>query len=179
MKTILVLSFSFYIKRKFMVDKITIAQILKPQGIRGEIKVKCLLDTPLDIKKYKDIEIDENNYQILAARTDLHLTGVYDRDSAERLRGKYIKVTRENAPPLEEGVYYIVDILGSDLYTENGENIGKIIDIYTASTDVYVIEQDKKRFSFPKVDGLILNIDIVDKKVTVRADRLKEIMLVE
>lgn len=167
-----------------MVDKITIAQILKPQGIRGEIKVKCLLDSPNDIKKYKNIEIDGNSYQILAVRTDsnagyLNLSGVYDRDSAEKLRGKYLEVSRENAPALEEGVYYIVDILGSDLYTDNGKNIGKIVDIYTASTDVYVIQQGEKKLSFPKVDGLILDIDIVNKKVTVCADRLKEIMLIE
>ena len=167
-----------------MVDKIMIAQILKPQGIRGEIKVKCLLDSSNDIKKYKNVEIEGISYQILSARADataayINLSGIYDRDSAEKLRGKYIEVLRENAPALEEDCFYIVDILGSDLYTDDGKNLGKIIDIYAASVDVYVVEQGEKKITFPRVDGLILNIDIIKKEVIVSAKRLQEVMLVE
>lgn len=167
-----------------MVDTICIAQILKPQGIRGEIKVKCLLDSPNDIKKYKQIEIDGQSYQILSARTDataayINISGVYDRDAAEKLRGKSIEVLRENAPQLDKDCFYIVDILGSTLYTDDGKDWGKIIDIYTASVDVYVVAYGEKKLTFPRVDGLILQIDIQNKKVVVSAKRLQEIMLVE
>ena len=167
-----------------MVESITIAQILKPQGIRGEIKVKCLLDSPSDIKKYKIVEIDGNSYQILSARADatagyINLSGVYDRDCAEKLRGKFINVLRENAPTLEKDSFYIVDILGSSLKTEEGKILGKIVDIYSASVDVYVVENADKKLTFPRVDGLILKIDIENKEVIVNAKRLQEVLLIE
>ena len=78
-----------------MQQNIVIAQVLKPQGVRGEVKVKPLLDDIADIKRIPRVTIAGKEYKVLSARCDasfayLGLAGVADRDAAELLRGKGI-----------------------------------------------------------------------------------------
>ena len=76
-----------------MQQTIVIGQVLKPQGVRGEVKVKPLLDDAADIKHIPRVTIAGKEYKVLSARCDasfayLGLAGVADRDAAELLRGK-------------------------------------------------------------------------------------------
>lgn len=98
-------------------DRLTIGEVLKPQGIRGELKIKTFTDTPQDFSAFGRVFIGGTEYRILSFRVGeggfayLGLRGVPDRNAAELLRGKKIEGDREDAPALEEGRYYIVDIL--------------------------------------------------------------------
>ena len=82
-----------------MQEKLTVASILKPQGILGEIKVKALTDSSEDLKGFKKIFIDGVEYSVLSVRAQgdfayLGLKGIADRNAAELLRGKDIEVFR-------------------------------------------------------------------------------------
>ena len=129
-----------------MFKKIIIGEVLKPQGIRGEVKIKPLVDDVSDLKSVKKVFIGDAEYKILSARADaqaayLALSGVADRNAAELLRGKEVLADRADLPALEEGRYYIVDILGCTVVTEKGKRLGEIADILPAHTDIYVLKE--------------------------------------
>ena len=158
-------------------SRLVIAAVLKPQGIRGEIKVKTFTDTPENVKAFKTVYIDGNPYKILSFRVGsdgaayLGLRGIPDRNAAELLRGKTIEGERDDGPVLDEGQYYIVDILGLLCETEEGETLGTVTDISNFSSDIYTIEKAGKSILFPAVKGVVKKVDldakklIIDKKV--------------
>jgi len=154
-------------------ERLVIAEILKPQGIRGELKVKTFTDFPEDVKEFGVVYIDGVEYKILSFRvgTDgfayMGLRGVPDRNAAELLRGKKIEGDREDAPELEEGQYYIVDIIGLSCESEEGEFLGTVKDIANLSSDIYTIEKAGKSILFPAVKGVVKKVDLKNKKLIV------------
>lgn len=154
-------------------SRLVIAEVLKPQGIRGEIKVKTFTDAPENVKAFKTVYIDGNPYKILSFRVGndgaayLGLRGVPDRNAAELLRGKTIEGERDDGPVLDEGQYYIVDILGLLCETEEGEALGTVTDISNFSSDIYTIEKAGKKILFPAVKGVIKRVDLENKKLIV------------
>ncbi len=165
-------------------ERLTIGEVLKPQGIRGEIKIKTFTDTPDVVKKFGVVYIDDKEYKILSFRvgTDgsayVGLRGVPDRNSAELLRGKKIEGNREDAPELEEGQYYIVDIIGLSCETQDGEFLGVVKSIVNLSSDVYTIEKAGKSILFPAVKGVIVKVDLENKKVIVNKEIFDEIAVI-
>lgn len=165
-----------------MQEFLTVATVLKPQGIRGEIKVKALTDSAEDLKSFKKVRIGGEEYSVLSARISgefayLSLKGVADRDAAELLRGKDIEANRADAPALPDGRYYIVDLIGCKVLNERGDFLGEVSDVTPAKTDIYTLTKNGKEISFPAADGVIEEVDIAEKKITVNAKRFKEVSL--
>ena len=154
-------------------DRLVIGEVLKPQGIRGELKVKTFTDSPEDVKSFGTVYIDDKPYKILSFRVGTDgaayggLRGVPDRNAAELLRGKKLEGERDDAPPLEEGQYYIVDILGLSCETEEGEILGEVKDVALLASDIYTIEKAGKRILFPAVKGVVKRVDFENKKLIV------------
>lgn len=162
-------------------ERLVIGEVLKPQGIRGELKVKTFTDTPEDVKAFGTVYIDGTAYKILSFRVGpdgaayMGLRGIPDRNAAELFRGKKLEGEREDAPALEEGRYYIVDILGLPCETEEGEFLGTVKDISNLATDVYTLEKDGKNILFPVVKGVIADVDLERGKVVVKKKIFDEI----
>ena len=154
-------------------ERLIIAEVLKPQGIRGELKIKTFTDFPDDVKAFKTVYIDDTPYKILSFRVGndgaafIGLRGIPDRNAAELFRGKTLEGEREDAPELAEGQYYIVDILGLSCQTEEGEILGTVTDISNLSSDIYTIEKAGKKILFPAVKGVVKKVDIPNKKLIV------------
>lgn len=165
-------------------ERLTIGEVLKPQGIRGEIKIKTFTDTPEVVKEFGVVYIDDKEYKILSFRvgTDgsayVGLRGVPDRNTAELLRGKKIEGNRSDAPELEEGQYYIVDIIGLSCETQDGEFLGTVKSIVNLSSDVYTIEKAGKSILFPAVKGVIVKVDLENKKVILNKAIFDEIAVI-
>ncbi len=165
-----------------MNDRITVAIILKPQGIRGEVKVKAMTDSAESLTEFKNVLIDGVTYSVLSVRAQgefayLGLKGVADRNAAETLRGKSIEVSRADMPELPEGRYYIGDLLGCTVVTERGDILGMVEDVTPARTDIFMLVGDGKKITFAAADGVISDIDIQAKKITVNAKRFREVSL--
>ena len=163
-----------------MENMLTIGTILKPQGIRGEVKVKPYTDDAEYFCGLKRVFLDGEEMKVLSVRTGagavfLGLKGVPDRNAAELLRGKDILIPREEAPDPGEGRYYIADLLGSEIFTEDGELIGILKDIRQAATDIYTLEMGGRDILFPAVKGVITELDIANKKITVNKKRFEEV----
>jgi len=163
-----------------MENTLKVGLIVKPQGIKGELKVQPLTDDINRFKKLKDVIINGKNYRvtnaILAGNTViLSIFGISDRDCAETFRGKFICVDRENAVPLEEGRYFIADIIGCELKTDNGSLVGTVIEVTSARTDIFTVKcTDGVIMRFPFLKDTIINIDVENKFIVVKAKRLSE-----
>lgn len=163
-----------------MEERLLVGEILKPQGIRGEVKVRPFTDSADDFKQFKKVVIDETEYKILSARSAdgcvfLGFRGVPDRNAAELLRGKNIYLLREDAPQPKEGSYYIVDLLGSRVVTETGKELGTLLDVRQAATDIYTLDMGGKEVLFPVAKGVVLSVDVEEKIITVDEKRFYEV----
>ena len=163
-----------------MTDTLTVGVVLKPQGIRGELKVKPYTDTAEDFAAFRRVFLDGEEYKVLSVRTGggavfLGLKGVADRNAAELLRGKEVTVLREDAPVPEEGRYYIADLLGCAIVTQEGEMLGTLTDVRQAATDIYTVNMDGKEVLFPAADGVVTAVDVNAGRITVDKKRFYEV----
>ena len=162
-------------------ERLIIGEVLKPQGIRGELKVKTYTDSPEAVKAFGTVYIDGTAYKILSFRVGadgaayMGLRGIPDRNAAELFRGKKLEGERSDAPDLEEGQYYIVDIIGLSCETEEGEFLGTVKDINNLSSDIYTIEKAGKNILFPAIKGVVIKVDIENKKLIVNKARFDEV----
>ncbi|MDE6373558.1 MAG: ribosome maturation factor RimM [Clostridia bacterium] len=165
-----------------MKDYLTVATVVKPQGIRGEVKVLTMTDAPEDLQSFDKVYIGGNCHKLLKVRPQggncafITLSGIADRNAAELLRGREITVDRADAPALPEDTFYIADVIGCRVVDDSGAVIGTVRDITPARTDIYeVLSESGKIVSFPAVDGLITDIDLETRTVTVVRSRFEEV----
>lgn len=154
-----------------MDNRLVIGEITRPQGVRGELKVTPLTDNPSRFLDLKNIYIDSVKYEVKKARVNdgyayIYIEGINDRNTAENFRNKQILVDRKDAVKLEEGRYFIVDIIGCEVYVED-ELIGTITDVLQyGSADVYVINSLKDgELMVPAIKKLLLSVDVENKKI--------------
>ena len=161
-----------------MEEYFEIGQIVNTSGLKGILKIKPFTD---DIKKFsnlKTIYIKTKNglteFKIEQVRyvknmVMLKLAGIDTVEEAEKYRNLYIKVLRDQEEELEEGSYYVVDILGCKVNTDANQELGKIVDAFqTGSNDVYVVKDEQgKQILLPAIKQVIKNVDIKNKIITV------------
>ncbi len=168
-----------------MEEFLKIGVIVKPQGIRGEVKIQPLTDDISRFKGIKTVFIDGEERKVLSVKIApdavfLALSGIADRNDAETYRGKYITVDRANAVNLAKGRYFIADIIGCTLKTDIGESVGEISEITSARTDIFTVKcLDGRVLRFPFLKDLSPTVDVQNKTVTVSDKRLKEVSCYE
>ncbi|MBQ3968609.1 MAG: 16S rRNA processing protein RimM, partial [Lachnospiraceae bacterium] len=99
----------------------------------------------------------------------LKIKEIPDRNAAELLRNAELYVDRENAIELSEGEYFIADLIGLDVYTDEDKKLGSLYDVLkTGANDVYVIKTDEgKEILIPVIEDCIKKVDLEAKRVTV------------
>ena len=161
-----------------MEEYLEIGQIVNTFGIKGQVKVVPFTDdiTQFDtlkqiyIEKRKNLElfeIEKSNYH--KNMIILKLKGIDTPEQAESLRNCYIKINRKDARKLPEGTYFIVDLIGLDVYTDEEKLLGTLEDIYNAgSSDIHVVRTSEgKQILLPAIKDVIKKVDIENKKVIV------------
>jgi 16S rRNA processing protein RimM len=104
----------------------------------------------------------------------LKLAGVDDRNAAEKLVGNVLTIPPEKALPLDEDEYYFRDLLDMAVATEDGEELGVLVNIIeTGANDVYVVRPAgasdyKADILIPAVRHCVLDVSVADKRMTVR-----------
>lgn len=160
-----------------------IGQIVKPQGVRGEVKVAPMTDDPQRFCELPHVYLDEKGekkYRVLSGRVRegyafLTLENVTDRDQAEVLRNVFLYIDRENAVPLPEGRYYISDLIGIEVKDENGNLLGKLTDVFQAGgNDVYEVRGNRV-FRFPALKRAILATNVENAVMTLSSEELSRI----
>ena len=161
-----------------------IGQILKPQGIRGEVKVKALTDDVTRFSALKSVEIGGRVYRVEKVRYSgadvfIKLVGVDDRNAAEALRDKFISIDRAAAVALDDGEFFVADLVGATLCVKADEvrRIGIIKDIRSfGAADVFSVELDDGRgMSFAFIKSLCPEYDEAKNTFTVVEKVLNEV----
>jgi len=175
---------------------VTVGVVVRPFGIRGELKVRLETDFPERFypgarlywwlppkpeppeaealrpphRKKPPRTMKPQECFVKSARWHgeylvLTLEGVETRDHAEQLRGAWLMIPPEERMPLEEGQYYIDDLIGMEVFTETGERIGKLKNVrHGAAYDFY----DIGAYTIPAVEEYILQVDVPNKRMVVR-----------
>jgi len=155
-----------------------IGQIVNTFGIKGFVKVNPFVDDISrfdDLKKVyikrnkelKEMEVEEVKYH--KNMVLVKFKGIDRVEDAETFRNSYLEVDRENAIDLQEGEYFIVDLLGLNVVTEENDILGKLEDIFnTGSNDIYVVKSDDgKQLLIPAISEVIKEINIKENKIVV------------
>lgn len=161
-----------------MEELFRVGVISNTHGIRGEVKVYPTTDNVRRFDDLKEVILDTGKEQL-----NLHVTSVKyfknmvilkfkEFDNINDIipyKGMDLLVTRENAIPLEEGEYYIADIIGSKVITDEDKILGTLTDVLqTGANDVYVVKtKDGKEVLLPSIEECILDRDIENKNVKV------------
>lgn len=161
-----------------MQGNLEIGQIVNTFGIKGFVKVNPFVDDISrfdDLKKVyikkqkvlKELEVEEVKYH--KNMVLVKFKGIDKVEEAETLRNSYLEVDRENAIDLQEGEYFIADLLGLEVITDEGKVLGKLEDIFnTGSNDIYVVKDELgKQILLPAISEVIKEINIEDKKIVV------------
>ena len=163
---------------------IEIGIILKPQGIKGEIKIQPKTDDISRFNKLSYIILDGAEKKVIKVRTIdraafLLIEGISDRNEAEKLRGKSIFVYRKDSVKSSDR-YFIDDVVGCSVLGENC-CYGKVIEIMKnkLNRDVYVIENNGKKILFPFISSLVVSVDIENKIIKVDDNIFKEVSVNE
>lgn len=163
-------------KWKLMEDLLRVGVISSTHGVRGEVKVFPTTDDPERFRDLDEVLLDTGKETITLEvehvaffknMVILKFKGIDHIDEAAKYKGRDLLVTRENAVPLEEGEFFICDIIGSTVYEENGKEFGVLKDVLqTGANDVFVVEQaDGKEVLLPCIDDCIKEIDVEGKRV--------------
>lgn len=157
-----------------MTKYLEIGQIVNTFGIKGMVKVKPFTD---DISRFDDLEevyVESKKYQIEEVKYHkdmvmIKFKGIENPEQADLLRNKYLKIDREDEQPLEEDTYYIVDLIGLEVYTDENSLLGTLEDVYnTGSNDIYVVKDELgKQILLPAISEVVKQIDIQNKRITV------------
>ena len=169
-----------------MEDKIVIGEILKPQGIKGEIKVKALIPD-ISVINSKDIyfvngkECTLKDMSFRQGFLFITFNEFQDRNTVELLRGKKIYMQKESVQEgLEDGEYFIEDILGFDCLVD-GKKIGELDDVQNfGSKDVYYVNTENgKQVLFPVIPNLIENINLETKQIILNKEVFEQVAVYE
>lgn len=166
-------------------EYLLIGEVLRPQGIKGLVKVRPYTDDPERFaelenvflkngEKYRALTVQETN-----VREDgvyLRLDGAQSRDEAEKQRGWMLYVDRAHARELEENETFICDLIGCRVTDRQGRELGKITDVLQpGGNDVYVIRTPKGEMLLPALKFVIPEIHTEQGIVIVDESRLPEV----
>ncbi len=141
---------------------IEVGKIVKPQGIKGEVKIITERE-PKIYESLSSLIVDGKEFKIenLSCRDALYakLCEVNSRNDAELLRGKMCFAKEEQLESLGENEFYFDDLIGSTVISQDGKEIGKIEDIEQyGAADVILIRERNMLFSVPFLDSIFLEI---------------------
>ena len=162
--------------------------ITKPQGINGEVRVLPTTDDPGRFGLLEEVNIRLPNGQETVSKIKsirlhkgfvlLRFDGIVDRNAAEKLVRGILLIPPDAALPLKTDEYYIRDLIGLQVKTEDGNQLGTVDDVFpTGANDVYIIKDvDGNSFMIPAIKDVVLGVSMDARVMTVRLiDGLREL----
>lgn len=157
-------------------------KIVNTHGLRGEVKVVPWTDYPEDFedieyvyvkRKTGDEKLTISSIKYQKNNLIVKFAEIGDINEAEKYKNQVLYVEREMLGELPEGVYYIADLIGLKVVDENGDEIGKIADVFnTGANDIYDVKREgKKNLLIPVINEVVKEIDL--EKKTVRIEMME------
>ncbi len=156
-----------------------IGTITKPHGLKGYVKVHSETDFPERFLDDKTVIIEKDGvyatFDVQDARIHggggfvMKFKGIDTPEAAESYRNSTLVVDEEHLHPIDDDEYYIHDIIGCKVYTDNEDCIGTVTEIFsTGSNDIYVVANgEEKELLIPAIKDVIRTIDTKNKRIDI------------
>ena len=152
--------------------------ISSTHGIRGEVKVFPTTDDATRFKQLKSVLLDTGKERIgleiqsvkfFKQFVIVKFKGIDNINDIERYKGRSLLVSREDAVELDKDEYYIADLIGMEVFTEDGR-FGVVKDVMeTGANEVYIVESDDHgEVLIPAIRQCVLDVNVEEKKMLVR-----------
>jgi 16S rRNA processing protein RimM len=153
-----------------------IGRVQKPHGVRGDVRVQPHTDLPERFTWLETVYIGEADLRPAAVESArfhgqlilLKLAGYDSREAVQELRGQWLLVPESEAIPLEEGEYYLYQLEGLQVFTDEGEDLGELVQVIeTGANNVFVVRGPSGELLLPDTDEVVEEIDFENGRMTV------------
>jgi 16S rRNA processing protein RimM len=159
-----------------LTERIELGRISRPHGLQGEVEVRLHWAASTSLLDAREVVLSgpkgERRCSVERARPTpkgvlLSLGGVSDRTTAEGLQGWLVSIERSALPPLEEGEYYLCDVVGAEVLGPGGLRLGRVVDLRIYPTlDALLIERADGGFAEqPLVEPWLERVDVAARQV--------------
>ena len=156
-------------------ERIVIGRVGAAHGIRGEMRVIPLTDFPARFSALREVMVGDELLHIESIKPQgknflMRFREYAVREDAQRLTGRLLTVARAEAAPLDEGEYYVFDIVGLTVYDEEDNELGTVENVLrTGSNDVYAVRsEDGREILIPALRSVVREIDVPGGRMTVQ-----------
>lgn len=171
-------------------EYLSIGEVLKPQGVRGQVKVRPDTDDPARFEVLEQVYLKEGDRYIawpvsdVSVRADGYvyctLNHAQTREDAEKQRGTVLYIDRAHAVQLDENQYFISDLLDCTVCDQRGNKLGVIKDVLQpGANDVYEIKTPKGLMYLPVLPFVVKSVDVRAGVIVVDEERLPEVAVFE
>ena len=161
-------------------DVIAIGRVAKPIGTRGEVKILPLTDHEQRFMNLQAVLLGQNaadvewkkiqKVRINTKHVVMSFCDIETVEDAEKIKDWYLFVPREDAVKLEKGRYFVDDVLGCEVVTEEQTVVGTVIDLLSLPlNDVWIVKKGVKEILLPAVKAIIRQVDVEKKRITIHA----------
>ena len=161
-----------------MEKQLQVGVISSTHGVRGEVKVFPTTDDVTRFRQLKKVYLDTGremlpleiqNVKFFKQFAILKFKGIDNINDIEKYRGKSLMIDREDAVDLEEDEYFIADMIGMKVCTEDGSEFGTLKDVMeTGANDVYIIDSlEHGEELIPAIRECILDVDMDEERMTI------------
>ncbi len=161
---------------------VEIAKILKPQGLKGEMKLDLFLKDEQTWKRIEKVLLCGTEYMVKSIRFYkgfgyILLCGIDSIEKCEKYRNKCLFVDKSQLET-DQNEYLIDDLVGCELIDTNGKFVGVVdsVESYGGADIINIINCGAKR-SFPFLKAILIDVDVKNKKIVVDINRLKEVLI--
>lgn len=160
--------------------RLKVGKIVNTHSLKGEVKVISSTDfeeqrfekgTELLITRGNQVvkEVTVESYRTHKNNLLVKFVGIDSIEEAEKLKNLQIKIDSDNIGELEENEFYFHEIIGCEVFDENGKSLGEISEILTpGANDVWVIKsQNGKEILIPYIEDVVKKIDVDNKKIDI------------
>ncbi|HEY1015698.1 MAG TPA: ribosome maturation factor RimM [Herpetosiphonaceae bacterium] len=158
-------------------DFLLVGRITTPHGVKGNVKLALVTTRPEHLSRIKQVFLGPSYQQYTLQRAHehkfgvfvLHLAEVATRDDAEALRGAEVHIRASEAAPLDEDEYFIHDLIGLQVRTIDGQELGSVADVIeTGANDVLIVRKvGSNDILIPMVREVVHRLDVAGKLIEV------------
>ncbi|MGI6240205.1 MAG: ribosome maturation factor RimM [Christensenellales bacterium] len=166
-----------------------IGEIAKPQGLRGEIKIRPHTSDPMRFEGMTQayfkrdgayVPVKLRVTRVTRDAAYLYIDGVSTREQIDQMRGELLYIDRANAIVLGEDENFITDLVGLMGVDDQGAEIGTLTDVLQpGGNDVYVFRGSRGEVLVPALKSVVLSVDLEAGRVTLAAARMAEVAVYE
>ena len=155
--------------------RIVIGRVGAAHGIHGDLRIIPLTDFPERFSALREVMVGDELLHVAHVKPQgknflMRFREYTVREEAQRLTGRLLTVARAEAVPLDEGEYYVFDIVGLTVYDEEDNELGSVENVLrTGSNDVYAVRsEDGRELLIPALRAVVQSIDVPGGRMTVR-----------